>query len=226
MNELKYEIIDEKLMTASVDLKDIKDEPITIPISIDIEGPKTKKKKKNIDGKEIIISEYLRNKYRGKNIQYINTQSPYNVHREIKLMNLGYNKIESYYKDDFMTCCKNIYQDILNHESDFLAEKLEWDDELKQTFLDNEMKNTYNIGTIMKYVADIDLIKHIIIPYKEEIIKILNDTKNSWPEKKMLFFKMYNKCKKDMLSRCFWSQNLNDLSTSIKIISRGNYEEI
>lgn len=230
-NNIIYEIIDEDLFLASADLKNVKEDNIVIPLQVFIERDYNSKvctviEIKNIGNKNIVISKYLKNKYIGKNITYIDTKSPYIVNRTINLMNLKYDKIKSYYKKDFMDCCETIYYNTLKYDSDFLSEKLNWNNELKTMFTNDEINNKYNIGSIMKYVADIDLIKHIIIPYKNEIRNIFNCAKDSWPEQKMKIFEIYEKCKNDMISRTFWSKNLIDLPTDIKIISRGNYETI
>lgn len=218
-----YEL-DDKLKTGKINLDNVKgNDNLTIPIQIYNDTPYTVIQIDNIKGQEIFISKHLRNMYWGENITYVDTTSPLNFYRGYELYGLTHQKIIEIATDDFMDTCILVKKEILKSDLAFLETHLKMDLDLVRECKGIIEHAAYN-SMLGQTVADIDLIKNIVIPFGNELRLCLS--KKSYTEFEMLVDDLYMSKRCDMVSMKYWEKYRNELALSVKMHIRGNYEKI
>lgn len=222
-NPSLYEL-DNKLKTGKINLDKIKENSdIIIPIQVYDDISYTVIQIDNIKNRTIFVSKYLRNIYWGENIKYSETITPLNFYRGYDLYGLTYEKIKALAADDFIETCILIKKEILKADLSFLKTHLKMDAALIEECEQEIDRATYN-SMLGQTIADIDLIKKIVIPFGSELRSCLSKKSNS--EFKMLVDDYYMSKRNEMISMRYWEECREELPLSVKIHIRGNYEEI
>ena len=206
---------DEENYTVSVDLQNAEEDIIDIPSFIEVnQHDYTVIEVLNINKKNISISKYLRNKYKGKNISYKEDDVPINwtyVQLQYSLDDLN-----KYPDLTYNMACAEIRKYYQYKNLEYLSKVMLFnsDRELMEACIKYINSPSGFDWSTRKILGLKDIMKNLINPnyeYLKDIYDLSVKNKTQKAEFNIYFFKLYCDNYNKLISSEYWDKNLSDL---------------